>query len=157
MVFCDVIYIITYRCLHWRHWKFFSWTVNYIFQWKAISFSLIYHTQCIYSLYNLPTHYRNIILVNWSGRDEGRVLLIGERRNAHKILMGKTESSVLILTCFFQELYCEGRCSELSSLRLQRRHIEHGDEILGSINGCEFLAEWAKHYTPKRNAATPKY
>ena len=41
------------------------------------------------------------------------------------------------------------------SLRFQRRHIEHGDEILGSINGCEFLAEWAKHYAPKRNATTP--
>lgn len=44
---------------------------------------------------------------------------------------------------------------ELVSLRLQRRHIEHGDEILGSVNGCEFLAEWPKHYALKRNAATP--
>lgn len=62
---------------------------------------------------------------------------------------------MLILTCFFQEVYCEDRDSELLSLRLQRRHIEHGDEILGYINGCEFLAKWAKHYALKRNAATP--
>jgi len=90
--------------------------------------------------------YRNIILVDWSGRDECR--------NAHKILIGKPENSVLFFF-FFEAVYCEGRDSELLLLRLQRRHIEHGDEIFGSVNGCEFLAEWAKHFTLKRNAATP--
>ena len=58
-------------------------------------------------------------------------------------------------TCFFQEVYCEVWASELLSLRVQRRRIEHGDKILGSINGCEFLAEWAKHNALKRNTATP--
>jgi hypothetical protein len=91
-----------YQCLQWRHWKVLSWTVNCIFKWKTISFSLIYHTQCIYCLYNLPTRYRNITLVNWSGRDVGRVLLIGQRRNAHKILIGKLENIVLIGVFFFR-------------------------------------------------------
>jgi len=92
MVFCDKSFISLHINIFSEDRKFFSWRVNYIFKWKTVSFSLIYCTQCNYSLYNLSTRYRNIILVNWSGRDKGLVLLIGQRRNAHTILIGKPEN-----------------------------------------------------------------